>query len=534
MTDRSAAAALLEKFGGNIEEAAQALVSEVEAGPRAMKENTHMKRKTHFTEIGPDPKHPPVLRNVHRLYKFYEDGDKVDVYYYVDGRTTHNTWTYHLDSEGATLTLKLPKTGMGVLYYLGLMQEEINRIRGTDSEVFQYFVDRGVVLPTQNTYRVQVKPGRLSESQRSELERKNSAVFNFWVKGETGAARVKEFFDGFNISEEDIQGQNFSGGYLDRLYEKLQRLNDIAEFAAGSPYELTDLDLTEARQQRIIDAEIIDTRRLLREKKTELKGLHGEDDAQDYYKVHVSHSDTMALLFEETENAGYGVIQYMEERYNRPFTHYHVVKLDVPLDNDILQKMNGEFIEMSDDADAAIASFEFKMRSMEQVEEFKFALENAFCRDVVLNLDDLFNRIGESKGWKYNFKTQFSLGSLSSPWDNLPKHLYRLTIQKTIGYSRERPVFETLETTDGEEEGPFAFRIVVPYNMAILALRQIRYTILVSDSEPVASAKPAQKNQVDKYNSRKAIPAAIPPKPAIPVPAKIPVVSKSRKREWRF
>jgi hypothetical protein len=532
MADRNAAAALLQRFEGDIEAAARALASEVEAGPRVMKEETH------FTEIKtkPEQEHRTVLYK--DFYKFYEDGDPVTVYYYVDGRITENSWTYHLNSDGDTLTLRLPKGTKNVHYYVGKMQVEINRIQGSNNSVYQYFLERNVVLPTQITYCVRVKPGKLSDWQIDELESKKTAVFNFWVKGETAKVRVMRFFSGFNLSEKDAERQNFFDDYFERLYEKLDKLNDIADFAAGAPYELADVDLTEARRQRKIHAEIIDSRRLLHEKKTELKGpSYDEEYEQDFYEIHVSHSDTMALLFWETENASADLCRFLEERYEIPFSHFYTVVLDVPLTNEILQKTGMQWLIRR----GANVTFEFNMRSEKKARELTRKLKGGKTDDVVKQLQILFEEEGRKKGWSYDFEDQFfpNGDDDTDPYPLFPR------LKKTKGFAPvdNKVFFETLtQKLEGDEENevsPIGFRIVVGHNIALRMMNVISMRLGYDDRdrefiELDASAKPAPKNQVDKFNSKKAIPVAIPKKVVIPVPAKIPVISKKDKRTWRF
>jgi len=460
-----------------------------------------------------------LMNSVRGFYKFYEDGDPVDVYYYVDRRTTENSWTYHLNSAGDTLTLRLPEGPRGVRHYLGEMQNEINRVQGSNNSVYQYFLERNVVLPTQVTHRVQVKPGKLSDWQIEELESKKTAVFNFWVKGKTARDRVQNFFGGFNLSEKDYEGQNYFDNYLERLLERLWKLNDIVAFAAGEPDDFTEVDVAEARYQRKIHTRIIDTKRLVREKKTELKGPYDDEEySLDFYEIHVSHSDTMALLFEETENAGAEVIQWMEKKYKRPFTHYHTVKVVTPLYEDIVQKTTGRITEIV----FAIATFEFKIRSTKEALKFQRILDKGDVDAVLDKFNNLFNTLHKKQGWEY----KFDYGS----------DIFSSTIQKETDYYWKEPLFE-MRT----EEIPIGIRIVVPDDTAVKLLRGIttfdnfyRPIKPESETETDASAKPAPKNKNDKFNSKKAIPVAIPKKVVIPVPAKIPVVSKKDKRDWRF
>jgi hypothetical protein len=418
------------------------------------------------------------------------------------------------------------------------MQDEINRIQGSNNIVYQYFLDRNVVLPTQITYCVRVKTGKLSDWQIDELESKKTAVFNFWVKGETASAHVMRFFRGFNISEKDAKRQNFFDDYFERLYEKLDKLNDIAVFAAGAPYELTDVDLGEARRQRKIHAEIIDSRRLLHEKKTELKGpSYDEEYEQDFYEIHVSHSDTMALLFWETENASADLCRFLEERYEIPFSHFYTVVLDVPLTNEILQKKGIKELLISGGANV---TFEFNMRSEKEARELRRKLKGGGTYDVVDRLEFIFNEEGQGNGWWYDFKDQF----FPNIFNNMDPYPFFPRLKKTKGFGTvdNKVVFETLTQKlekEDDRESPIGFRIVVGHDIALSVIDFIsmRYNYDDSDRDFIeldASAKPAPKNQVEKFNSKKAIPVAIPKKVVIPVPAKIPVISKKDKRDWRF
>jgi hypothetical protein len=226
----------------------------------------------------------------------------------------------------------------------------------------------------------------------------------------------------------------------------------------------------------------------------------------------------------------------MEQRFKRPFTPYFTVELVVPM-NAIFQ--DGPMMwNISNPS----VTFEFNMLSLKDANQVKDIIDWGDRGDIAKFMTKLFNRLGKQEGWNYDFSQDVEEEEYGL-WKER-KNEFKPTIKYKMGFDRETTFFETLT---GEKPGdlddieiPIGFRITIPHDFAMQKLANI--FIYKHDPpnngsgafETDASAKPTPKNQVDKFDSRKALPAAIPKKVVVPAPAKIPTVSKSRKRDWRF